>query len=265
MNYRIIALDVDGTLINDDHELPPRVREAVRAAAERGAEIVLCTGRGSTSALPVLEELGLSGTMITHNGASTVDSKTRRILHETVIEAEAAFRYLAYCRERGIHFDMNTAFDLYVEKLTEESERMYGRMFARPIVWEAARGLPEHTVKLSIFAAKEALDAVQRDWGVWEDGLQVVRSGDYFIDVQPHRASKGAALERLAGLRGVPREQVLAIGNYYNDIGMLEFAGRGVAMANSPEEVKRAADAVTVSNNEDGVAVVLEELLAIAK
>jgi len=142
---------------------------------------------------------------------------------------------------------------------------MYGRMFARPIVWEAARGLPEHTVKLSIFAAKEALDAVQRDWEVWEDGLQVVRSGDFFIDVQPHLASKGAALERLAGLRGVPREQVLAIGNYYNDIGMLEFAGRGVAMANSPEEVKRAADAVTVSNNEDGVAVVLEELLALAK
>ncbi|RUS47754.1 Cof-type HAD-IIB family hydrolase [Cohnella sp. AR92] len=262
MNYRIIALDVDGTLIDDHHELRPRVRAAVRAAAEQGAEIVLCTGRGTTSTLPMLEQLGLNGTVITHNGACVVDGRTREVLHQSVIPAQAVERYLAYCRERGYHFDMNTAFDLYVESLDETMAAVYKRIFVTPILRDAlAEGLPEGTLKISIFALKEQLDELEKDWAEWTHDLQTVRSGDFFMDVQPLTASKGIALERLAKLRGVPREQILAIGNYFNDIGMLTFAGHGVAVANSPDAVKEAADEVTVSNNEDGVAVVLERLL----
>ncbi|MBB6674336.1 Cof-type HAD-IIB family hydrolase [Cohnella nanjingensis] len=258
MTYRLIALDVDGTLINDDHELTPRVTRAVRAAAERGAEIVLCTGRGSASALSVLAHLGLSGTIVTHNGASMVDSVTREVLHEAEIGAEAVERYLALCRARGIHFDMNTAFELYTEHLDEETAAMYGRMLTMPILRSQAEGMPARTVKISIFAPKEDLDELETAWKDWQHELQTIRSGDSFIDVQHMDASKGTALAQLAAMRGVPREEVLAIGNYYNDIGMLRFAGWGVAMANSPDGVKEAADEVTVSNNEDGVAVVLE-------
>ncbi|MCC3376345.1 Cof-type HAD-IIB family hydrolase [Cohnella sp. REN36] len=258
MTYRLIALDVDGTLLNDDHELSPRVARAVLAAAEHGAEIVLCTGRGSTSALTVLEQLGLSGTVITHNGASVVDSVTREVLHEAEIAAAAVERYLALFRERGLHFDMNTAFDLFTERLDEETSDMYERMLTKPILRAAAEGMPPRTVKISIFAPKESLDELELAWRDWDHELQTIRSGDFFIDVQHTDASKGAALSRLARMRGIPREEVLAIGNYYNDIGMLRFAGCGVAMANSPDEVKEAADEVTVSNNEDGVAVVLE-------
>ncbi|MFD0674268.1 Cof-type HAD-IIB family hydrolase [Cohnella sp. GCM10027633] len=260
MGYAIIALDVDGTLINDHHEVTPRVRAAVRAAAEQGAEIVLCTGRGSTSALPVLAELGLEGTMITHNGASIVDSKTRKVIAETAIPFEPAYRYLHFARERGVHYDMNTAFELYVDgMMTDEISGMYESMFARPIVRTGEESLPEGLVKLSLFAPKETLDELETAWGEWEHELQTVRSGDYFIDVQHQQASKGTALRQLAAMRGVPREQVLAIGNYYNDLGMIAFAGLGVAMDNSPEEVKAAADETTASNNEDGVALALEK------
>ncbi len=259
INYRIIALDVDGTLINDLHEVTPRVRNAVREAADRGAEIVLCTGRGSTSALPVLTELDLQGTMITHNGASIVDSLTKTAIGETGIPPGPASRYLRFARERGIHYDMNTAFDLYVHgKVEDEIEAMYERMHAKPIVRSGEEPLPEGLVKISLFASKEALDEAEAAWSGWKHELQTVRSGDFFIDVQHPLASKGEALRRLAEMRGVPREQVLAIGNYYNDIGMLEFAGLGVAMANSPEDVKAVADALTASNNEDGVALALE-------
>ncbi|MFC5529175.1 Cof-type HAD-IIB family hydrolase [Cohnella yongneupensis] len=259
MTYRIIALDVDGTLINDHHEVTPRVREAVRAAAERGAEIVLCTGRGSTSALPVLAELGLEGTMITHNGASIVDSATRNIIAETAIPLEQAQRYVHFARERGIHYDMNTAFDLYVESVDDHTSQMYKRMFANPIIRSAEDGMPEGLVKISMFASKEALDDAEAAWSDWQHELQTVRSGDYFIDVQHFQASKGTALRQLAAMRGVPCEQVLAIGNYYNDLGMISFAGLGIAMDNSPEEVKAEADEITLSNNEDGVALALEK------
>ncbi|SFB41245.1 hypothetical protein SAMN05216312_107224 [Cohnella sp. OV330] len=262
MKFKLIALDVDGTLLNDDHELTPRVKQSVTAAAASGAEIVLCTGRGSASALSVLAQLGLSGTVITHNGASIVDGESREILQESPIGLEEVERYLALCRERGIHFDLNTAFDIYVEQLNEQTASMYARMLSEPILRSREDLYPERTVKISIFAPKEDLDELESHWQDWRHELQTIRSGDYFIDLQHREASKGTALKQWAEKRGIPREQVLAIGNYFNDLGMLQYAGHGVAMDNSPPEVKAAADAVTASNNEDGVALVLEACLA---
>lgn len=258
MTYKMVALDVDGTLLNDDHELTPRVMRAVTAVAAKGVEIVLCTGRGSASALSVLAQLGLSGTVITHNGASIVNGDTREILQESPIGDSEVRRYLELCRARGIHFDMNTAFDIYVEKLSDTSAEMYARMLAEPILRSPAELLPERTVKISLFAPAADLDELEAHWRDWGHELQAIRSGDYFIDLQHREASKGTALAEWAQRRGVSREQVLAIGNYYNDIGMLKYAGLGVAMDNSPAEVKAAADETTLSNNEDGVALVLE-------
>jgi hydroxymethylpyrimidine pyrophosphatase-like HAD family hydrolase len=124
---------------------------------------------------------------------------------------------------------------------------------------EEHQGFPARMVKISIYGLKEVLDEVEIEWLEWRHELQSVRSGDYFIDVQHLHATKGKALEQMASLRGIPREQILAIGNYYNDIGMIAYAGWGVAMDNSPPEVKTEADEVTVSNNEDGVALVFEQ------
>ncbi len=260
MTYRLIALDVDGTLLNDDHEVTPRVKQAVLAAERKGAEIVLCTGRGPSNTFPVLEALGLQGIIIGHNGASIVDSSTRSVLHEAVISPERAERYIADLRRRGIHFDINTTFDTYVERLDEPAARMYAAMRARPILRDAAGEFPAHTVKLSAYASRERMDEVERTWREWEHELHYIRSGDEFMDVQHPDATKGKSLEKLARMRGIPREQILAIGNYYNDIAMIVFAGHGIAMANSPERVKAEADEVTLSNNEDGVAAALERL-----
>ncbi|MEK0314509.1 Cof-type HAD-IIB family hydrolase [Cohnella sp. 56] len=262
MKYKLIALDVDGTLLNDDHELTPRVKQSVTRAAAAGAEIVLCTGRGSASALSVLAQLGLSGTVITHNGASIVDGETREILRESPIGPDEVERYLTLCRERGIHFDLNTAFDIYVEHLNDQTASMYASMLSEPILRSREDRFPGRTVKISIFAPKADLDELEAHWRDWRHELQTIRSGDYFIDLQHREASKGTALRQWAEKRGIPREQVLAIGNYFNDIGMLQYAGCGVAMDNSPPEVKAVADAVTASNNEDGVALVLEACLA---
>ncbi|TVY04146.1 Cof-type HAD-IIB family hydrolase [Cohnella terricola] len=265
MRFRLIALDVDGTLLNDHHELTPRVREAVRAAAQQGAEIVLCTGRGPTSTLPVLEELGLAGTMITHNGSAVVDSKTRNVLQDTTIGHDQAQRYISFFKERGIHYDMNTAFELFVEEMKEDAAQMYHKMMARPVIRGNDEGLPEHLVKMSVFAPKQVLDDVEKEWSGWLHELQTIRSGDNFIDVQHLQANKGQALERLAAMKGIDREHILAMGNYYNDTGMLAFAGWGIAMDNSPAEVKAIANEVTASNNEDGVAQAIERLVLAAR
>ncbi len=257
MNVDLIALDVDGTLLTDDHILTPHVRDTVREAASRGAEIVLCTGRGPINALPVLDELGLSGTLITHNGAATIEAEKREVLHQYRIDSNEVERYREFCMRNGYHFDMNTAFEMMIEGQTAEAEAMYNRYEAKPTWREPGSPLPEGLVKFTVFGSKDQIDTVESIWSGWTGGLQHIRSGDYFIDVQHLEASKGIALRELARNRGIDPSRVMAIGNYYNDIGMLTFAGIGVAVANSPDAVKAAADVVTLSNEEDGVALAL--------
>ncbi|REJ23280.1 MAG: Cof-type HAD-IIB family hydrolase [Paenibacillaceae bacterium] len=252
--FDLIAIDVDGTLLNDRHQLTPTVIEAVREAAESGAEIVLATGRGPINSIPLLEEIGLAGTLITHNGAATVESEGRRVLHSFSIPHEAMVPYMEYCRENGVHFDINTAFDMFNESSTPEADAMYVHYRVVPIRRRPDDPLPPDLVKFTAFGSKEQMNRVQREWEAWDSPLRRIRSGDWFIDVQHADVSKGKALERLASLKGIDRCRIMAIGNYYNDIDMLRFAGLGIAMGNSPDEVKRAADAVTLSNEEDGVA-----------
>lgn len=252
--FDLIAIDVDGTLLDEQHRLRPAVIEAVRKAAEGGAEIVLATGRGPTNSIPLLEEIGLTGTLITHNGAATVESAGRRVLHSFSIPPEALVRYIDYCRANGVHFDLNTAFDMYNESSTPEADEMYAHFRIEPIRRRPDDPLPPELVKFTAFGSKEQMDRVQREWEAWDSPLRRIRSGEQFIDVQHADVSKGSALRQLAALRGIDRSRIMAIGNYYNDIDMLRFAGLGIAMGNSPDEVKAAADAVTLSNDEEGVA-----------
>jgi len=252
--FDLIALDVDGTLLTDSHALTIGVRAAVREAAALGAEIVLCTGRGPSGAQHVLDELGLSGVMITHNGAATVESGSRAVLHRYGIEADALQPFMDDCRRRPLHYDLHTAFEVYVEGLTEEAVRMYGLYGVKPLARRPEDEIPGGLVKLTAYGPPQQLDEAERDWNGWNTPLRVIRSGEFFIDVQHPETGKGSALRALAQRRGVPRERILAIGNYYNDIDMLRFAGTGIAMANSPDEVKAAAGRVTLSNEEDGVA-----------
>lgn len=259
LNYDLIALDVDGTLLTDDHVLTKAIRESVHEAANRGAQIVLCTGRGPSGALPVLKELGLSGTVITHNGAATINADDHSVVHQFDMVPEHLLRFIQYCRENGIHFDLNTAFEMMVESMTPEVEAMYGHFQAKPSIHDFRLGLPSGLVKFTVFGTKDQMDVVQTEWSGWPKQLHSIRSGDFFIDVHHSEANKGKALQQLAAIKGIDRSRILAIGNYHNDITMLQFAGMGIAMGNSPEEVKLAANAVALSNSEDGVARALYE------
>ncbi|NIK67467.1 Cof-type HAD-IIB family hydrolase [Paenibacillus sp. BK720] len=259
LQYDLIALDVDGTLLTDDHQLTSNTREAVREAADRGASIVLCTGRAPFSVFPVLEELGLTGTIITHNGGATIDSDTKKIIHQYEIAPRQLEPFVDYCRKNQVHYDVNTAFEMMVESLTPEVSDMYGKFHASPSVLGQGANLPEGLVKFTVFGSIEVMDRVQEEWEKWPTSLHTIRSGDFFIDVHHPEASKGRALRQFASSQGIDRSRILAIGNYYNDISMLEFAGCGIAMGNSPDGVKEAADIVGRSNAEDGVAYALRE------
>lgn len=261
MTFKLIALDIDGTLLNDDHELTPATAQAVRAAADQGATIVLCTGRGPGNAIPVMQELGLEGTVITHNGAATISTKGLELLHEFPFPREKLAPFIDYCREHRVHYDLNTPFELYVDAdLPEAIHLMYRNFNIAPVQIPHWTELQGHPVKFTVYDADQAvIEQVEADWMRFDTGLKVLRSGDYFIDIMHADASKGHALQKLAAIRGIEPKEILAIGNYYNDVDMLQFAGLGIAMENAPEAVKQAANTVTASNNDNGVAKALEK------
>ncbi|MFD3258050.1 Cof-type HAD-IIB family hydrolase [Paenibacillus lentus] len=263
MKYKLIALDVDGTLLNDDHELTPGTAETIKKIAGQGTEFVLCTGRAPGNSIPFMKQMGLEGYVITHNGAATVNIQTLEIMHEFEIDPLALAPYMDYCRENGVHFDVNTTFALYVQGaagLSQEALDLYKQFMMVPKELPLWADLSEPIVKVTISGHKDEMDQVYAEWSKWDNSeFNILRSGDFFIDITHKDSSKGAALRKLAEKRGVDAENVMAIGNYYNDLSMLTYAGLGIAMDNSPVEVKAAAKAVTASNNEEGVKLALEK------
>jgi Cof subfamily protein (haloacid dehalogenase superfamily) len=266
MKYAMIVLDVDGTLLNDDHELTETTKRSLRAVNESGLHIVLCTGRGPSNAIPILEQLGMEGVLITHNGAATVQTPERIVLNEYSFTITELKPLVYYCREHDVHFDANTAFDMYLEKMGPIETSMYDKFMLKPLNIPDLLALEKPVVKFTMFGEPAQMDTVEAHLG--EDclpsELHFIRSGTHFIDVMSTEASKGKALELLSRSWGIPRESILAMGNYYNDIEMIQFAGMGIAMDNSPDAVKAAADTVTLSNQEDGVHAALVKLGLIA-
>ncbi|WP_054958016.1 Cof-type HAD-IIB family hydrolase [Paenibacillus dakarensis] len=256
MTYKLVALDVDGTLLNDEHRMTEQTMKTIIEASKQGIEIVLCTGRGPQNSIPFMEQMGLSGYVISHNGAATVEMETRNIVHQFTMDNNSLDPFINYCREKGVHFDVNTAFDIYVDKeegLAGPVRDMYETFLMTPTNLPSWDELAEPVVKFTAFGKAAELDEVFAEWSKWTPVFNMLRSGEFFIDLMHEQASKGNALKQLAAKRRVKPEEVLAIGNYYNDITMLTFAGMGIAMDNSPVEVKAAANAITASNNEDGV------------
>lgn len=252
---KLLALDVDGTLLRDDHSLSERNIESVRKVVESGIEVVLCTGRGAPSALPVFKLLGLTGTIISHNGAATVLGDDFVIHEQFEMDSLAYGKLVTLLRNSKLFFDVSTAQSLYVEQLIPEAQQMYDLYEVVPEMISDFTDLVEGIVKVTVYEPDPLiLDAFQESLpAIMPTGITMVRSGVYFIDFMIPSVNKGVALANYATSKGYKPEQVIAIGNYNNDIEMLNFAGIGIAVSNSTQEVLEVADVVVASNNDDGV------------
>jgi Cof subfamily protein (haloacid dehalogenase superfamily) len=263
MFEKIIAIDVDGTLLNDDHEITPLTMDVLHKAQKRGCCIMLASGRGPQNGLPVMDQLGIEGWMITHNGAVTVDSKTKEVISRFPFSIEQVWPVIEYARANGIHFDICDDFDHFVEGASDMASGMYQQFGIQPIFVPTLDGWQDPIVKFTLCGKAEQLDRAMEEFGHRFPGVNVIRSGIQFIDIFHGQASKGNALRDVCEKYGILREEVISFGNYFNDVDMIQFAGLGVAMDNSPDGVKAAADRVAPSNNDDGVAKVLIEVLGL--
>jgi Cof subfamily protein (haloacid dehalogenase superfamily) len=258
---RLAAIDLDGTLLRDDGTFSDRTKAAVRRATEAGIEIVLVTARGPGTMRELAEELGVGGEAICSNGAIVFDLATKKVRRERLLETEVAVRLVHALRERipGIRFAVEH------EAFAHEPGFSAWNWTPPPgtRVADAVELLEEPATKLILRHAEhevEAIAAAARELAA--GGATVVASGSQAVEVTAAGVNKATALAELCEELGIRAAEVIAFGDYPNDVPMLAWAGRAVAVANAHPDVVAVAGERTASNDEDGVALVLERLTA---
>jgi Cof subfamily protein (haloacid dehalogenase superfamily) len=257
---KLIAIDLDGTVLNSRGRISPRTKAAIAAVRDAGARVVIVTFRAYRSSKPYAAELGLHVPLICINGALVKDASDDRVLEEFPVPPDGAKAAVEY----GIAHGFDTC--LYVDECYVGSADVIAKFGEG---WEhqwircddLRLALDKPTLMVRFFG-DHRFEQTRRDLA--RLGLEEVDDwlGETFeLTLMRKGVSKRFALQRFSADLGVAREGVMAIGDGALDAGMIEWAGYGVAMANGAAVTRAAADEVTLSNDEDGVAIVLERLL----
>jgi Cof subfamily protein (haloacid dehalogenase superfamily) len=275
MSYRLLALDLDGTLLDPAGALSASARAAVGAAREAGLEVVLCTGRRFRTALPVLRELGLGGLVVVNNGAVVKEVASGRTLHPSYVEADLYPEALRVLREAGTPLVYVDTFHEDTDFLTESLGRLhpYQAEYLEDhaahcrFVADLAAATRDDVIMLSLMADEATLgplsERAQAALGARVKTHLIVNKNyrGHILELFSPLSGKWAALARVARGLGVPPEEIAAIGDDRNDAELLRGAGLGIAMGNAVDEVKAAADLVVRGNDADGVVEAIERVL----
>ena len=272
---RLLGVDIDGTLLNPEFQISSVDLAALRRVHAEGVEVVVVTGRRHTFALPIVQQLGFDLWVISSNGAVT-RSLAGETFHRDLLPAGTCRRLCASMQEfRGntvLTFDTEAKGAIVLEHMNELSTSIQRWLeknlqyinFVIPIEDSLTHDPVQAMFCGSIPRMQEALATLAAS-GLDRD-ITVLRT-EYpardlsMVDVLNQGCSKGHALERWASYRGIPRKEVMAIGDNYNDIEMLAFAGVPFIMGNAAEELRRDGWTVTLPNDKNGVAAAIEQVL----
>lgn len=269
MKIKLVATDLDDTLLRNDLTLSQRAIAAIGQAREQGVYVTFATGRMPVSARPYAEQLGLDVPLITYNGAMIQEAVSRKILYRKAIPVTLAREAVSFLLGEGAHLHMYREDRVFVQK-TNEWSRAYGQKTGVTVeetnLMTVLEQEKEGVEKLIIFGPPEELAGWRQKLGrKLPDRLHLTSSKPYFLEMGHPEVNKGRALLTFAEGLGIKPEEIMALGDGLNDLEMLRCAGLGVAMGNAQQEVKEAADAVTATNEEDGVAQAIEEYVLLKR
>ena len=276
MPYRLLAVDLDGTLMDPDGLLTDAARQAVKAAQAAGLEVVLCTGRRFRTTLPVLRTLELEGRVVVNNGAVVKEIASGRTLHRDFLPAEIFPDVVALAREQGPPLVYVDSYPDEIDILTEphgkispyQADYIERQAAHRCFVDDLAAARRDDVILVSQMADLEVLhpleERARRVLGARvKTHLLHNKSYDgYILELLSPSSDKWAALARVAADAGIAPAEIAAIGDDVNDIDLVRCAGLGIAMANGAKETLAAADVVVRSNAEEGVVEAIERVLA---
>ena len=258
---RVLALDLDGTLTNDQKVVTPATRTALDAAAAKGVTIVLASGRPTAGVVPLARELELDkkgGCILSYNGGSITDCATGRTLYSQWLDSKYVPALCAFAKEQKV------AIVTYNEQgvVSESPEDPWAlkECFTCGLPMQRVEDLAAY-VDYPICKMLITLDPARRD-KVFEGRIDLYPSSPFFIEAVPLGVAKDVSLAGLLEEMGLTRDNLMACGDGLNDRSMIRYAGVGVAMQNAEPPVKEAADYVTeADNNHDGVAEAIEKFI----
>lgn len=257
---KLVALDLDGTLVGEDLTIRPRVRDAIARMQACGVQGCIVTGRMFRSALPYARRLGFDLPLVCYQGAAVIEP-SGELLFEAPLPAAQALRVVAYAQANALHVQLYADDTFYVESLNEWA-RLYADISGvEPVVIPSLREYfagRDATKALIVADALAAAEHAERVRALFAQEAYVTRSIAQFIEIMNPRVDKGRALRVVAQRLGIGMESVLAVGDSWNDAPLLRAAGFGVAMGSAPAELRALADAVVADVRGDGVAEAIE-------
>ncbi len=265
---KLVAIDIDGTLLNDKHEITAGVKNAILALREKNVKVVLCTGRPLSGIEKSLKELDLfhsEDVAITMNGAVTLTTKTREVIVETALKKEDLQRIFDFCKPFKAHVTYFDTKNMYVphEEISiltcQDSLLLNTALYYQPVE-NSADDIQIPKIML-LDEPQKIVEVMQNLSDELKNDYYIVRSVPYNLEFLHKDVSKGEALKNLSSKLGIDASEVLCLGDAENDISMMEFAGTAIAMGNATPYVKQLATFVTKTNNEDGVRYALEKFI----
>lgn len=259
MKYKLVAVDIDGTLLDSRSNLTPETKKAIQETIATGVIFTICTGRPIQGVEPLIDQLGFDLPFITYNGAMIVTGKTGKILYAKTMRGE----------------DVKTVYKLGTELETTVVIWADNKLYMQPCGAEASayadlsRTTPQPITDLEALLEQgvtkvlfyDEVEAIRRFESYVAPHVPATvnycTSQPFLLEFFDQEVSKANALAQLGAYYGFTREEIIAIGDGFNDLSMIKYAGLGVAMANADEAIKQEADYITLSNDENGVAHVL--------
>lgn len=268
MKYKMLVLDVDGTLLNDEKMISKRTAHALRKVQQMGIRVMLASGRPTYGLLPLAKQLDLGsydGFILSYNGGQVIKASNGEVIFERRINPEQ----IPYLEKKAVKNDfaiMTYNGDMVVTNragnahVAAEAELNGMKLEEQELFSVMIDYSPCKCMLVS--DDEEALVGLEQHWKRRLNGvLDVFRSEPYFLEVVASGVDKGNTLAAVMEMFDVKTDEVMAFGDGVADVSMLQLAGMGIAMGNAPDSVKRCADHITLSNNEDGVAVAVENLI----
>ncbi|WP_054942923.1 Cof-type HAD-IIB family hydrolase [Paenibacillus ihuae] len=240
--YRLLALDMDGTLLNDDQVITPKTVEWITKAVDAGVHVCLSTGRAFRSAMPYAEQLGLKTPMITVNG-SEIWREPYELFRRSLMDPALIEQLYKIAEEYGIWFWAYSTEQVYNRKNWDGD--ITGREWLK-FGYSTEDDEIRHKLLMQL-----------QDLG----GLEITNSTPHNLEINPLGVNKAYGIGEVCKLLGIEMNEVVAVGDSLNDLAAIQQAGLGVAMGNAQKTVQQEADAVVATNNEDGIAEVIEKYI----
>lgn len=267
MAYKIIALDLDGTLTNSEKKITPKTKEALFRIQEKGIKVVLASGRPTPGVLPLAEELHLKdygSYILSYNGARIINCQTnesvcndtlpkwiiKEVYEEALAQDTGIITYEEGAIVAGNGVDRYIEIEAGINKLPIKEVYNFSEYVTFDVNKCLLTGHDEHMARVERNCARR-----------FGTVLNIYRSEPFFLEIMPKGIDKAQSLDKLLKSLGYTKDELICCGDGFNDLSMIQYAGLGVAMANAQDKVKAAADFITKSNDEDGVAYVIEKFI----